>query len=249
VRILLVSDLHYSLRQFDFLVGAAADHDLVVIAGDHLDISSSVELDAQIVVVQRYFELVRAAARLAVSSGNHDLTGADAHGERAALWLDEVRRAGVPTDGDSLLVGDDMLVTICAWWDGPLGREDVEAQLAAAAARRPARWIWVYHWPPIGSPTSWTGRRHYGDPDVLEWIERFGPDVVLTGHVHEPPFKPDGSWCDRIGDTWIFNPGRQIGAVPTRIEIDLGAGTASWFSMAGDEHVVLDGPVPPRRAG
>lgn len=239
MRILLVSDLHYTLRQFDFVVDAAADHDLVVFAGDHLDISSSVELDAQIVVVLRYFELVREQTALAVSSGNHDLTGDDANGERAAVWMDEVRRIGVPTDGESTWADDDTLVTICPWWDGPIGRAEVEAQLAADLARRPARWIWVYHWPPVGSPTSWTGTKFYGDPDVLEWIERFSPDVVLTGHVHEPPFKPGGSWNDRIGSTWIFNPGRQIGAVPTRVEIDLAAGTASWFSLAGDEHIEL----------
>lgn len=243
MRILLVSDLHYALRQFDFVVDASTDHDLVVIAGDHLDIGSSVELDAQIVVVMRYFELIASASTVVVSSGNHDLTGHDANGERAAVWLDEVRRGGIPTDGDSLHISDDTLVTICPWWDGPAGRAAVEAHLSADAERRPARWIWVYHWPPVDSPTSWTGSKFYGDPDLLGWIERFAPDIVLTGHVHQPPFTPAGSWCDRIGDTWVFNPGRQIGAIPTRIEIDLGDGTASWSSLAGQEQVDLR--VPP----
>ena len=123
------------------------------------------------------------------------------------------------------MIGD-TLVTICPWWDGPLGRAALERQLAADAARRPARWVWVYHWPPLGSPTCWTGRRHYGDADLGGWIAQHRPDIVLTGHVHEPPFKPDGSWADRIGDTWVFNAGRQIGPVPAHIEIDLGAGSA-----------------------
>ena len=51
MRILLVSDLHYRLPQLDWLVGAAPEFDLVVMAGDHLDISSSVSLDAQTIVV------------------------------------------------------------------------------------------------------------------------------------------------------------------------------------------------------
>ena len=84
----------------------------------------------------------------------------------------------------------------------------------------------MYHWPPLGSPTCWTGRRHYGDADLGGWIDEHRPDIVLTGHVHEPPFKPDGAWADRIGDTWVFNAGRQIGPVPARIEIDLAAGPA-----------------------
>ena len=50
VRILLVSDLHYSLPQLDWVVGAAPAFDLVVVAGDSLSIRSAVSLDAQSVV-------------------------------------------------------------------------------------------------------------------------------------------------------------------------------------------------------
>ena len=246
MRILLVSDLHYSLRQFDWVVSASADFDLVVVAGDHLDISSTVALDAQIAVVLRYFEMLASAGRIAVSSGNHDLTGADAHGERAALWLDEARAAGIPTDGDSVTVGD-TLVTVCPWWDGPIGRDAVAAQLARDAAQRPARWIWVYHWPPLGSPTCWTGRRHYGDEELGGWIDEHRPDLVFTGHVHDPPFKVDGAWADRIGDTWVFNPGRQTGPVPTRIELDLDARTATWVSLLGVEEISLAEVSTPAR--
>ena len=53
-----------------------------------------------------------------------------------------------------------------------------------------------------------------------ELIERHAPDAVLCGHIHEAPFKPDGSWIERRGRTWLFNAGRQIGDVPARIEID-----------------------------
>lgn len=246
MRILLVSDLHYSLPQFDWVVQAAPDFDLVVLAGDQLDIASAVSLDAQTVVVLRYLSLLHSIGPVAVSSGNHDLTGPDANGEQSALWLAEARAAGVPTDGDSLVVGD-TLVTICPWWDGPAGRGAVEAQLAADAARRPDRWVWVYHWPPLGSPTCWTGQRSYGDEDLGHWIDTYRPDVVLTGHVHEPPFKPDGAWVDRIGGTWVFNAGRQMGPVPARIDIDLADGWATWVSLMGTEEVHLpDGLVPAR---
>jgi Icc-related predicted phosphoesterase len=247
VRILLVSDLHYSLRQFDWVVSVAPEFDLVVLAGDHLDISSSVALDAQVVVVRRYLELVQQATAVVASSGNHDLTGPDDHGEQSALWLDGMQAAGVPADGDSLVLGD-ALVTICPWWDGPIGRTAVAGQLALDASRRAATWIWVYHWPPLGSPTCWTGRKSYGDADLGEWIAEHRPELVLTGHVHDPPFKRDGSWVDRIGSTWVFNPGRQIGAVPTRIEIDLEQQTATWTSLLGSETADLTASGPPPRS-
>ena len=246
MRILLVSDLHYCLPQFDWVVRAAPRFDLVVIAGDHLDISLPVSLDAQSVVVTHYLALLHAAGHVAVSSGNHDLTGPDAAGEQSALWLADVRKAGVPTDGDELAIGE-TLVTICPWWDGPIGRDALEARLTASAVTRPARWIWVYHWPPFGSPTCWTGRRHYGDTELCAWITACRPDFVLTGHVHEPPFKPKGAWADRIGATWVFNAGRQIGPVPTHIEIDLHAGTATWRSLLGEESLSLEDAAAPAR--
>ena len=246
MRILLVSDLHYTLPQWDWVVRSASRFDLVVLAGDSLDIASAVPLEAQAVVTLRYLALLRAAAPVVIASGNHDLTGPDARGEQSALWLAGARDAGVPTDGDSWLATD-ALVTVCPWWDGPLGRAALEAQLAADASRRPMHWLWVYHWPPLGSPTCWTGKRHYGDAELGGWIARHAPDIVLAGHVHEPPFKPTGSWADRIGHTWVFNAGRQIGPVPAHIEIDLGAGHASWHSMLGSEALQLSDTAAPAR--
>jgi Icc-related predicted phosphoesterase len=246
VRVLLVSDLHYTLKQLDWVVAIAPEVDLVVIAGDLLDISSVVSLDAQIVVVLEYLARVQATTPVVVGSGNHDLTGPDANGEQAALWLDRARALGVPTDGDSLRL-DDALVTICPWWDGPVGREAVAAQLAADAAVRAETWVWVYHWPPLGSPTCWTGKRDYGDSDLGGWIAEHRPDLVLTGHVHQPPFRRDGAWADRIGDTWVFNAGRQIGPVPSHVLIDLDAHTAQWRSLAGEEQLALaDAHAPVR---
>jgi Icc-related predicted phosphoesterase len=246
MRILLASDLHYSLPQLDWVVGAAPSFDLVVLAGDSLSIRSTVSLDAQSVVILRYLSLLHVAGQVVVSSGNHDLTGPDAQGEQGALWLAEAKAIGIPTDGDSLMIGD-TLITICPWWEGPAGRATLAAQLAEDAARRPARWIWVYHWPPLGSPTCWTGQRDYGDADLVGWIDEHRPDFVLTGHVHESPFKVDGSWADRLGDTWVFNAGHQIGPVPARVELDLTEGRAVWMSLLGTEELDLTASVVPAR--
>ena len=246
MRLLLVSDLHYCLPQLDWVVRAAPRFDLVVLAGDCLDVSSAVPLDVQAVVVRRYLGLLGEATRVAVASGNHDLTGPDAHGEQSAPWLADARSARVACDGDSIDLGPTR-VRICPWWDGPIGRAALEARLADEAAQRPAHWIWVYHWPPMGSPTCWTGRRHYGDTEVGAWIDRFQPDLVLTGHVHEPPFKPAGNWADRRICSWIINAGRQIGPVPAHICIDLEAGTATWLSMMGEESLRLGAAAAPAR--
>ena len=246
MRILLISDLHYCLPQFDWVVSAAPRVELVVVAGDSLNIASPVPLEAQSIVVLRYLSLLDEVTTVVVSSGNHDLTGPDADGEQSALWLAGARRAGITTDGGSIMIGD-TLITVCPFWDGPVGRQAVMAQLSDEATRRPARWAWVYHWPPLGSPTCWTGHLSYGDTELGGWIDHFGPDYVLAGHVHEAPFNADGSWVDRVNSTWVFNAGHQIGKAPAHIELDLDAGTAQWFSIMGEEEFDLTSDRVPAR--
>jgi len=132
---------------------------------------------------------------------------------------------------------------MCPWWDGPIVRAGIGEQLAQASAKRTGRWIWIHHAPPAKSPTSWGGTRYFGDVELREWIEQYRPDMVLSGHVHQSPFVEEGSWVDRIGPTWVFNAGQQIGAPPTHIMIDTGEEEALWFSAAGNQFVRLDEPL------
>lgn len=241
MKLLLVSDLHYTLKQFDWVYGVADRFDLVVIAGDHLDIAAVAAIEAQIVVICKYLTRIQAKTRLLVSSGNHDLDRRNRDGERVSAWISRNRLPGVAVDGDFIQI-EDVAITICPWWDGPLGCAAVGRQLACDAQRRCARWIWVYHAPPDQSPVSWAGARHYGDAELLCWIRQYQPDVVLTGHIHQSPFRAGGSWVDRIGETWVFNAGRQIGPCPTHVIIDLAQCRALWFSLAGNEAVRLNRP-------
>jgi len=229
---LFVADLHYALKQFDWLVANAASFDPIIIGGDLLDLGSDLDSDVQIVVIEKYLRRIRQKTRLVVSSGNHDGDSRSPADESVAQWIRASRTDGLFVDGDSLeLPGT--LVTICPWWDGPASQAELEAQLARDAQRVPGRWIWVHHSPPSNSPVSWTGRKSGGDECLREWIQRFTPNIVLSGHIHNSPFLAQGSWVDRIGRTWVFNPGKQIGASPTYIALDLDAMTAEWISIEG----------------
>lgn len=242
MRCLIVADLHYSLAQYDWVVDVADYFDLVIIAGDHLDLASQVDWRAQTVVVRKYIDRIRAKARLITCSGNHDLDSRDGNGEKVARWIRDFRHRDVPADDESVTIGD-TLFTICPWWDGPLTRERVGAQIAADALKPRARWVWVYHAPPDNSPTSWTGKRHFGDTALVEWIERYRPDIVFSGHVHQSPFANGGSWADRIGSTWVFNAGHSYGAPPAHIVVDTSADEAVWISPAGVQSVRLGEPL------
>jgi Icc-related predicted phosphoesterase len=241
MNILLVADLHYALKQFDWVLSVAVDHDAVVIAGDLLETASVVPLDAQVVVVSEYLRRLAGITRVFVCSGNHDLDAEGPGGERFAGWLAGLGVAGVVRDGQAVMIGD-TLVSCFAWWEGAETRAAVDAQMVRDAARRTDAWIWVHHAPPQGSPVAWNGRRSHGDAALSDWIARYSPTLVLSGHVHEAPFVEGGGWVDRIGGTWVFNMGHQIGEAPAHGVIDTGRGQAAWFSLGGRERVDLCEP-------
>jgi 3',5'-cyclic AMP phosphodiesterase CpdA len=112
MRFLVVADLHYSLPQFDWLVSAAPQFDLVIFAGDALDIGSMVDFRAQIVVVKKYLAMLAGQTRVILCSGNHDLDERNAEGEKIARWISDVRELGIACDGDDLTIGD-TLFTVC----------------------------------------------------------------------------------------------------------------------------------------
>ncbi|PZR00189.1 MAG: phosphohydrolase [Cereibacter sphaeroides] len=242
MKILVAADIHYSLKQYDWLLAVAGGFDLVVIAGDLLEISSSVDRRAQVVVVKTYLEQIAEKTRVAVCSGNHDLDTIDGNGEQVADWMRDLDDLGVASDSTTIRMGQ-TLITICPWWDGPDTREAIAEQLVAAAAQPRDRWIWVYHAPPSESPVSWGGKRSFGDTELLQWIARFHPDIVVSGHVHQSPFVTGGSWADRIDGTWVFNTGQQIGEVPAHIIFDMETCTALWFSIYGNEVLDLEAPL------
>src|SRR5690349_2806224 len=124
MRILLTGDLHYKLRQFDWLIAAAPGFDAVVVAGDHIDGHLAVPSEVQVAALGATFAALARASRLLVCSGNHDLNARNAHAEKTADWLDPLRGPTLAVDGDTVRSGD-TLFTICPWWDGPQARAGV----------------------------------------------------------------------------------------------------------------------------
>ena len=241
MRALLVSDLHYDLRKLDWVLAEAPNVDLLAVAGDVLDIASGVPLDAQIAVVLEYLARFAERTTTVACSGNHDLDSRTDGDEKATQWITEARRHGVTVDGDSVEVGG-WLVSACAWWEGPETLARLDVTLEEASARRQGRpWMWVYHGPPEG-PLSWTGTKHYGDPELPRLLDRHHPDLVLCGHIHQAPFVEGGAWHEQRGSTTLFNSGYQRGQLPAHVFLDLDEGAASWWSLEGTGEVSFARP-------
>jgi predicted MPP superfamily phosphohydrolase len=73
MKMLFVADLHYTLKQFDWLMANATNYDPIVIGGDLLDLTSALDADIQILVIEKYLYRLRQQTRVVVCSGNHDL--------------------------------------------------------------------------------------------------------------------------------------------------------------------------------
>jgi Icc-related predicted phosphoesterase len=240
MRVIFVADLHYALKQFDWLVQNAASFDAVIIGGDLLDLGSDLHLEIQIVVIEKYLSKLRQKTLLMISSGNHDGDSRNEADESVAQWIRDAKAEGLFVDGDSLEFAG-ALVTLCPWWDGPITRAQLEAQLSRAQQSVHGKWIWIHHAPPAGARVCWAGHQFAGDEFLRQWIQRFGPDMVFSGHIHNAPFYAEGSWVDQLDKTWVFNPGKQIGPSPTHIIIDFDRMTADWLSIEGQSTRQLAG--------
>lgn len=239
MKLLCTADLHYRLPQYDWLVEHAGEFDVVVIPGDHLQVIGAAPLEVQIVVISKYLRRLADHTLVLASSGNHDLDGPGISGEQETGWLQSLAGKRLVVDGHSNDL-DDTRFTVCPWWDGPLTRRRVDEQLAADAVDRPERWVWVYHSPPSDSPLCVAGPdKQFPDPDLAEWIDRYEPDLVICGHIHQAPWVSGGGWIDRRGATWLVNAGHQPGPMPAHVVIDLEARSAEWVALPDRELVEM----------
>ena len=197
MRCLVVADLHYSLPQFDWLLAAAP-------RVRHRDFCRR---RARYRIVRRFSRpdrggeeipvLLSGMTRVILCSGNHDLDERSAEGEKIARWVGDVRELGIACDGDDLTIGD--RASRCA--HGGTGAGQGPHRIPAATP------------PPSGRNAGSgciTRRRRIRDELGRQAVLRrrrtgamdraIPPSMVISGHVHQSPFIPDGSWFDRLGD-------------------------------------------------
>ncbi|TSJ77740.1 metallophosphoesterase family protein [Rariglobus hedericola] len=189
--ILHVTDFHFNKRWFDWLPDNAPAHDLLVMSGDMLNLSDAAPHQKQIDWVSDWINDY--PRPISVCSGNHDLEW-DSELElwTPAYWVRNLASANVWVDGQRVTLDGLSLLNISCTTRPKGGNAD----------------IWVVHAPPTKTLVATrTNSRDAGDPDLVDPIRRYSPQVVLSGHVHNPVH-----WHEQKDSTLYLNPGRDTDA-------------------------------------
>ncbi|TVQ31770.1 MAG: phosphohydrolase [Geminicoccaceae bacterium] len=226
MRCLVTGDLHFNLRQFDWIGTVADRYDAVILTGDLLDMTGHQSRHQQLRQVGDYLRQWRGQTHLLVVSGNHDAVDAD----HRADWLEVATAAGCFVDGDTV-VFDAASFTLCPWRDDPLTEAELAQLLRTAPVPSDRPWIWVHHEPPAGAAVSWSGRTARGSAALAQLVRRQYPQFVLSGHIHDAPFVEGGTWIDRMGATQLVNHGRQPGDVPAHVVLDFAQDEVHWIAV------------------
>jgi Icc-related predicted phosphoesterase len=106
------------------------------------------------------------------------------------------------------------------------------------------RSIWLIHQPPaeLGMDICSTGLQ-VGSPAVLKFARRHQPLFGCSGHIHESPYQPGGSWMRRVGRTLWIQPG-QVGRELHHVTVTLDKLSPDEadevkFKVGGCHHSVL----------
>ena len=248
MKILITADLHYREQWFRWLLGRAADYDLICIGGDLLDMFREEPRIVQAKEVSRWIRELAKVSRVAVCSGNHDNAGRQISADRAPVyeWLVALgKEPKIITDGSTHVL-DDLIVTTVPYH---CSKEQKSVWLDRGAIIRRQRgspWLVLHHIPPIAYPGSTKD-----EAEAAELMTQYQPDYFVSGHSHQFPYFEGHSWAMRAGDVTVFAPGQLMGAnFPNHIILDTSTKRVSWETSSQEwisedelyDHLVLKFP-------
>lgn len=200
MRILHVTDFHFSPPWFRWLKAEARRYDCTVFSGDFLDLFSAppdgATLDEQSNWVRDF--LVEYPAPIFACGGNHD-------GDAVFLQDAAAKNPSLRIDGTDEVFGGYRFV--CVGWENP----------PAVIEPAPDPLILVSHAPPANCDVSLGEFGDVGSEQVAHLVDLLPlGSLVLSGHVHEPT-----RWFVDRGGVICINPGAKIEAeYPNHIVID-----------------------------
>lgn len=251
MKLLLTADLHSCAAWYKWIAGRAREVDLVAVAGDLVKGFSNPFPSRDLRAAERFLgSLVEQGCPVAFCSGNHELflgksvlvpsnPALSLLRHRLLLPMGEPRIhplfipdgiTRVVTKGEKGLVvttiphasegaPERVPPTLALWTEGQRLRKETGY-----------RWLVLHHEPPRRTRVGGI----YGHYGVVDRIAQYQPDFVLSGHLHQQPYRRGGGFSDRIGDTLCLNagqvpPGRS--SIPNHIVLETQSGEIKWVRL------------------
>jgi Icc-related predicted phosphoesterase len=218
MRILICSDLHARPDWYFWLSQVASDFGAVIVAGDLIDMFRSGEkILRDCSLAEAHLDgIERRGTPVFISEGNHDASIAWPW-MRLQLGRHQIENLLIQTLPDDR--GSD------ARLDFRISRE--------IANEKKLTWIAVDHYPPFRSRTN-SGDDFQLNKQVID----FQPAIIVSGHMHQAPFVPNGSWHDTVNGTLCLNPGCLWNASdPCHIILDSKGRNATWIASGRTETI------------
>lgn len=201
MRILLLTDIHGNTERLQKILDEVGDVDFVLAAGDITDFGSPED-------ASEVAEMLKGKAPTLAVPGNCDPEGVpEALDEAGVLVDDRIREMG---EYQVVGIGGSNLTP----FDTP--REFTEEELAkrlelAAEAEEP--WVLLSHAPPHNT-VDITQNAHVGSESVRKTVEKEGPVLAVSGHVHEA--KGDMY----LNGSFVVNPGAAMKGSAAIVELN-----------------------------
>ncbi len=194
MRIIALSDIHGAYKQAEKILEKEKNYDLIVISGDITTNGTPLESTKALSCLQTFGKPIIAI------SGNMDSLEID----KTLAQLDYY------INGRGILIGDIGFFGVSAAPFSPLNTpyEISEEEILSKAESgwkdiKDARWkVLVTHAPPYKTKIDRTFlRMHVGSKSIRNFIEKYEPDALICGHIHE------AYGLDVLGKTKMVNCG------------------------------------------
>jgi Calcineurin-like phosphoesterase len=235
MRLLLTAELGQNPRWFKWLDEGSKNYDLVVIAGDFIDVFRPEPVNAQILKAKAFLRSLAQHTRVAVSSGNHDTVDEVVPSPRGPvpMWmagLDSINT--LLSDGRTSVIRQRLIVTTLSYIANIDQKRSWLAEGAELRKKTNLPWLVVHHHPPV-----FEGGAGPEEVSAGRLLKEFGPTMWIGGRFFDQAHPRGFTWMQTIDQSIVLNVsqtaaagGFREAAFPNHIVFDLERGTIQWNS-------------------
>ena len=239
MRLLLTADLRFRPSWFRWLDAQAIHFEAIAIAGDLLDVFSTVPLKRQVHRTTAWLRSLTTKSTVIVCSGNHDTI--DLPVERTPCpmpaWLVALDTALI-VDGNTVVIRGQVIATSLSFVATVAQKRPILAAGQRLRDEKGLPWMVLHHHPPslhegIGQEELIAGRL----------LSEFSPTFWVSGRIYgQEPFLKKRGWIQRMGNSIVLNiPQLAAGQnqfeapFPNHVVLDLAARQLTWHCSFQEE--------------